>query len=549
MKVLKKLIIAYFILVISKIVISLLVKSPLGFADSYAYIATAKSIFLDQTFFYDGSSILLYPPIYSLSISLSYIMKDMVAVFTTMKIINSFLLSLVIFPIYLLAKEFLGPKRAFIVALIGSLSPPLFSFSNYILSENLFFPLILFTIYFLYKSFSEDSIKWDILTGIFLGLSYLTKMNTIILFPTIFFGIIYIIYKNKDYNQIKRKIILLGISLIVVSPWLIRNLLAFGFSLKGLLGLYIMEVPGQTTTFNYFSRAYWTLLYASYAILSGGILFSILNIKLLFQKKLKKKLHIFIIILSLVILFSIILGGIHSGAYFNWEDSRPIGRYQAQIIPLIFILGAIGIKEGLHKTINYKQIVPTIIVFILSIPLMKFVLFPLNNMSLSYIGVMQELLQNIFGMSYPILALLLIISPFSLLIFKKLQTRKIYAFFLIFISLITLLNTAIIVYDSNYRWYPKEVSEMGRWINDNIEPSALIIFDERDHISSPKREFNREDLEGEDASTYMLSWVKNPILIGNVNTKGDYFISSHELNKIIVKKSETRNNKIYVYKL
>jgi len=549
MKIFKKLIIAYFILVISKIIISLFIKTPLGFADSYIYMSTAKSFFYNQSFFFDGGNYLLYPPLYSLSIFLSYFMKDMVAVFTTMKIINSFLLSLVIFPIYLLAKEFLETKRAFIIALMGSLAAPLFSFSNYVLSENLFFPLILFTIYFLYKSFSEDSIKWDILTGIFLGLSYLTKMNTIVLFPTIFFGTIYTIYKKKNYNQIKRKIILLGVSLIVVSPWLIRNLLAFGFSLQGLLGRYIAEVPGQTASFNYFSRGYWTLLYSTYAILSGGILFSILSIRLFFQKRLKNKLNLFVIILSLVILFSIILGGIHSGAFSNWEDSRPIGRYQAQIIPLIFILGAIGIKKGLHKTINYKHILMTTVFFILTLPLVKFVLFPLNNMSLSYIGVLNELLQRFLGFSYPILASLLVISPFSLLIFKKLETRKIYAFFLILISLITLLNTAIIIYDSNYRWYPKEVSEIGRWINDNIEPDALIIFDERDHIFSSKRKFNKEDLEGEDASTYLLSWVKNPIIMGNENTKGSYFISSSELDKEVVKKSKTREDKIFIYRL
>ena len=146
MKVFKKLILVYLILVFIKIIISLFVKSPLAFADSYLYMSTAKSLFFDNSLFFDGVNYLLYPPLYSIFLALTYLFSDMSLVFFTMKVLNVLLITSSLFPVYLLAKEFFDEKYAFYISIMACLLPPFFGFSNYVLSENLFFPLILFPV-------------------------------------------------------------------------------------------------------------------------------------------------------------------------------------------------------------------------------------------------------------------------------------------------------------------------------------------------------------------------------------------------------------------
>ncbi|MBU4242293.1 MAG: hypothetical protein KKF52_03610 [Nanoarchaeota archaeon] len=76
--------------------------------------------------------------------------------------------------------------------------------------------------------------------------------------------------------EIKKKLILFIAFLIIISPWLIRNMLHFGFSLNGLLGNYsnaISRVSGTYYSFGQFLL--WILPYFATIILSPGIIFGI----------------------------------------------------------------------------------------------------------------------------------------------------------------------------------------------------------------------------------------------------------------------------------
>src|SRR3989344_1861888 len=95
------------------------------------------------------------------------------------------------------------------------------------MAENLFYPLFMFSIYFLYKSFKEKTIKYDILTGIFAGLAYLTRPVAIILFLTIIISTLIIIFYKKDFIQIKKKLIMELFTFSIITPWLIRNYIHF----------------------------------------------------------------------------------------------------------------------------------------------------------------------------------------------------------------------------------------------------------------------------------------------------------------------------------
>ena len=147
-KITKQLIFIYFLFVIVKSLLSYFIPSPSAFSDEYIYTKMARSIFYSFNFDIHGSPSHAFLPLYPLALSFSYIFKDMQVAYIIMKIINSFLSSLIIFPAWLISKEFMSKKKAILPALLVSVIPATFSFSPYIMAENLFYPLFLFTIFF-----------------------------------------------------------------------------------------------------------------------------------------------------------------------------------------------------------------------------------------------------------------------------------------------------------------------------------------------------------------------------------------------------------------
>ena len=164
-KILKKLLLGYLIFVIIKSILSYFVPSPSAFSDEYIYAKMAREFFLN----FDFIDYKRYPPVYPILLSMSYLFNDMSIVYFIMKFINSLVSSLIIFPAWFISKEFMNEKNALKMAILVSLIPPIFAFSPLLMSENLFFPLFLFSFYFIYKSFISLDYKWDILAGIFIG--------------------------------------------------------------------------------------------------------------------------------------------------------------------------------------------------------------------------------------------------------------------------------------------------------------------------------------------------------------------------------------------
>ncbi len=551
-KFLKKLIIVFIILVFLKVIISLFVSSPTIFADEYYYMKMARSFNYDGNFNIDGEVSDLYPPLYPIIISISYLFKNPETTYLVIKIINAILSSLIIIPIWLLGKEFLDKRKALIVSLIIGIMPPFFALSPYILSENLFFTLFLFSIYFLYKSFTENKIKFDILAGIFIGLTYLTRVIAMILFPLVIIILIYHLIKKRDFSQIKRKLILLLVSLITISPWLIRNVLTFGFSIQGMLG-YSLEVSSVKSNFSLPFILYWILLYLSYLILASGILFFSYSI---FIKKIKNEnLNLLFIITFVSTILLIIISSIHSGSYpfkyYQWLTGRPFGRYIEEIIPLIILLGFIAINnKEVSNFVNKKRYTITIIIslmFLASYPLVLNSLFPVNNSSLSYFGVLKFFLNIDF-----IIILLFILSPLFILKFYNLNFNKIAKLFFIFFLLVSILVTSINIYNSTSRWNTLEQTSLGKWLNSNTEKDAVFMFD--------RNELDEDfGLGGSDISTkpersirVIGSWLNKDIIIGNIedpSSNVDYIITTRSLNFPIFSKTEQRKPTIFVYKI
>ena len=393
-KVTKQLVIFCVIIVLLKILLSLFIPAPSAYSDEYNYIKLARSFFFDFNFSIHGILSGVYFPLYPILLSVSYVFKNMTVIYLLMKIINSIVSSLVIIPAFLLAKEFLSDKKSLIVALLVSIIPSNFLFSNYIISENLFYPLSLFTIYFIYKSFLENGYKYSILTGIFLGLSYLTKplaISIIIAFVSSYFILIFFTKRFDRRLVLKKFILSLFLFFVIISPWIIRNFYFYGFNLKLFFGEYTSEAVSITTDFNLFNYILKFFVYLSYLVLASLIIFPLKLINM-FNKKYFNSLILFIPLLISTLLIVANHGRVI--IFFEWFTGRYIGRYIDFLLPLIFIGGFIG-AEKIKKT---NKLVNYIFIFLLAVAslLTLHVLFPVNNLLLTWVGSLKYIFEFIF---------------------------------------------------------------------------------------------------------------------------------------------------------
>lgn len=552
-KIIKNILIVYLMFVVIKIIIAFLVKSPTIFADEYYYMKMARSFFYENNFFIDNTFTPSYPPLYSILISISYIFNDMTLVYFFMKVINAIISSLVIIPLFLLAKEFFSEKRSLFIAILLSVMPPLFIISPYILSENLFYTLFFFSIFFIYKSFKENKIKYDILASLFIGFSILTRIIGFVLIPLVILSTL-ILYKK---SKIKNKPLQIIIPIIMFLPWLYIVKLHLNT-------LDIIKITGYELTLNnilqtkYISHAlFWIPLNLAYIILATGIIFFVAYILFIISKEYRKHNYsLFYLITSILLLIFILFSSMYNLAYKDLNSflvGRPIERYFAVLLPLIVMAGLISLKNNTIQNHGklMQKITPLLsLLFVIATPLIFYSLFPVNNPSLIYLGIAKVILSLITNNYLIIILTFLAITPLIMTKIYKFDFNKIISFYFILFSLISLLNIMFIIYNSNTRWYTLDQTKIGLFLNDYDKGKSTILFDKRDI----DRDFRWDnEIEQRERSIGIIGfWLNNKIIIGDINkdkNKANYIISTEKLDLQILiqgKSSEIRN--IYVYK-
>ena len=138
-----------------------------------------------------------YPPLYPLLINPTAIFSDVTQSFKAILVINCFISTTAIFPAYYLARDYLAEREIWFVVILVGILPASFIYSYTIMSENLFIPLFLGSVYFLKKVLDEDNFKCNTLAGLFISLTVLTKMTGVVLIGVYVFikTFIYIKYR------------------------------------------------------------------------------------------------------------------------------------------------------------------------------------------------------------------------------------------------------------------------------------------------------------------------------------------------------------------
>ena len=555
-KIINQLFIFYLAIVLLKILLSLLIPSPSIFSDDYVYIKLARSFFFDFNFTIHGVAVDVYPPLYPMLLSISYLFKDMTIIYPLMKVINALVSSLIIIPAFLLSKEFFNEKKSLIIALFISFIPSNFSFSPYIMSENLFYPLSLFTLYFIYKSFLENGYKYNVLAGVFLALSYLTRTIAINIVGALVVSYVILFFIGKINRSliVKKFFVSFCFFIVIISPWMIRNFYLYGFNLKLLFGPYAQSALNIVTKFKLMNYIIKFLVYISYLILASLIIFPF-KLTSIFNKK---NLNFLILLIPLLIA-TLVIAANHGSrvVFFEWFTGRYIGRYVDFLLPLIFIGGFIGAER--IKVINKATVAIFSFFLVIGSLLTLHSLFPLNNMSLTWAGVLKYIFEFFFydKIDYSIrlftgsiiffIALFLLLFILLLFLEKTFSLKKLLPYFFIFLILLNLLNYSVDYYDSKVNWYDQEQMQLGLWLN-NYDSGKIsnVLFDEESCGQLTKAEQEKICGGAGNARTVIGYWLNDNIFVGDISKaqEYDYVISKNELDLPLIKKS---GNGIYIY--
>ena len=560
MKWLKKLIFWYLLFVIVKFILSYFVFAPSAFGDEYIHAKAARSFFYSLNFG-DSYNGFWDEPLYPLTISVSYIFNDMEVVYIVMKLINTVLSSLVIFPTWFLSKEFISKEKALAVAIVVSLIPPMFSFSPFIMTENLFFPLFLFSVFFIYKSFISPSYKWDILSGIFVSLTILTRMIGLILIPAIFGLWILSKFNKENILQTNKKFVLFLFFILTMSPWIyIKATTSSEFGADDLIGKYVLNtlnaVGSKNQSYPYFRLIPKFFVYSGYLILSSLIIFFLHSIYAF--KKIKENYNLFILaFLYLFLLIFILIIGANHGNYaldihntpghfpYRWLGSRVIGRYIDAILPLVFIVGGISLDKK-NKLPKIFLILSSAVLIFSSI-IITISLFPVNNMSLTYLGVITFSLKDLIQTKFLLILFgtLFGIAPFLLsVIINNFDYKKLIKLTTMFFIILGVLNYLIISVNSFNSWYSQDQMQLGLWFNDFDNGKSVVLFDKNSIGDKIKK--SDESILCDAHVCPMGFWMNNELIFGEPNDKieADYIISKQNLDFPIVK--ETKG--IFIYR-
>ena len=121
---------------------------------------------------------------------------------------------------YLIAREIFNEKVALVSGLLVAFEPWAAFLTGTIMSEHLFMPIFMASIYFFIRYLKLNLPKFLYLSAGILGISAITRPNVLYLFPIF---LIFAILKERSVKSLKNTVLAILIFSAIVFPWLLRN--------------------------------------------------------------------------------------------------------------------------------------------------------------------------------------------------------------------------------------------------------------------------------------------------------------------------------------
>ncbi|MFX1465410.1 MAG: ArnT family glycosyltransferase [Promethearchaeota archaeon] len=170
-------------------------------------------------------------PLYPLFVALFFLIFGINHI--SAKLVSIVFGSLSIFVLYALVKlTFENEKAALFSALILAVNPFFLAGTDFYLGgvyrEGLSTFVFLLAIFFTIKAKNERNYKYFLLMGLLSGIFYLVRPEGlyILIFQVFYFGLLFV--DQRQFGLIKKIILTISVTILVILPWLIRDYLTFG---------------------------------------------------------------------------------------------------------------------------------------------------------------------------------------------------------------------------------------------------------------------------------------------------------------------------------
>jgi len=194
-----------------------------------------------------------------------------------------------------------------------------------------------------------------------------------------------------------------------------------------------------------------------------------------------------------------------------------MGRYLEQSFPLIILGAFVLFDKNIQPGFTRKEIFLAILAALPAYFLLGFKLYPLNNMSLAFLGIITYV-----SSMFAVTALFLF---FGLLVLVKRINFKSFSYFLIcFLLLGNLDNFAMIYYSSQQDWLYRDEAVMGRWIDANLGKDDVIGVPVEEHG------FCKIGVSRSASILYSGLYFKNKIVCIDGLSDYDYILTANALN-------------------
>ncbi len=418
-----------------------------------------------------------------------------------MLIINSILSASILFPSYFILKKYISQQQALLGSLLISVLPAVTLFTFILMSENLFVPLTMFSIWFLLESFENNNILWDFLAAVFVFYLYFTRETGIVFIIAIGIALAFFVLsaeRGAKLKVVKDKAVLICALTIPLMLWIIYKIITISRA-----SFYSVENLTDTLINAFFSpvlleRFSLLMLHEiEYLVLSAYVMIFIISI--IFTAGCLFKLKLFglndylqqfgprkVLALRSVILYCLTFsaGLLVISAVFmqSWGLPSIYGRYIEPIVPAIFLFGIIGIGSLFAKYNGSKWKVELlfclgIMVIILSVytlPDTFIDAFP-NDFGIYYIIFLQDFMRNSLFMVF-LLAVVLMVIPCYLL--KNSQKNHfLISFFSFFIVLSVICSLPIYEIHNMNMNGTEQINQIGRYLQAHSSTDTQILMD------------------------------------------------------------------------
>ncbi len=157
--------------------------------------------------------------------------------------------SAIVFPIWLLAREFVGVRHASVVTLLSCLMPYHYVVPRTLMSENTYYAPLLFTFYLLVTERWKRPLLRDALTGVLVGVLILTRYLSLAFAPA--FLIAWLLRERAETGSWiprgrawLRAALAIGMLAAVLSPWVLGQMsqgASFGQTLGAEVGFKVID--------------------------------------------------------------------------------------------------------------------------------------------------------------------------------------------------------------------------------------------------------------------------------------------------------------------